>query len=42
MDAVVKHMAKYHFNMREIFYMYKPTSLGEFLPPYTGKQTSHS
>lgn len=36
-DSVINHMAKYHFNVKEMFYMYKPQSFGQILPPYNGK-----
>lgn len=37
LDAVVKHMAKYHFNLKEMFYMYKPQAFNQILPPYNGE-----
>lgn len=37
LDSALKHMAKYHFNLREMFYMYKPQSFGQILPPYNGE-----
>jgi hypothetical protein len=36
-SAVVDHMAKYHFNMKEMFYMYKPQSFGQILPPFNAQ-----
>lgn len=34
-EAVLDHMAKYHFNMKELFYLYKPReSFENILPPY--------
>lgn len=37
LDSLISHMGKYHFNLKEMFYMYKPQSFGQILPPYNGK-----
>lgn len=36
LNIFIAHMSKYHWNMREMFYMYKPR-FGQILPPFDGK-----
>lgn len=37
LNRFVAHMSKYHWNLKEMFYMYKPRAFGQILPPFDGK-----
>lgn len=37
LDAYVTHLREYHFNVKELFYMYKPIRFTQILPPFDGK-----
>lgn len=39
LDIFINHMSQYHWNMREMFYMYRPR-VGQILPPFDGKLNS--